>query len=50
MDFMLVQKEIAVHFMVLVLCATIFATGITLYIIDFYKHGKPSDEALKINE
>ena len=50
MDFMLVQKEIAVHFVVLVLCATMFATGIVLYIIDFYKHGKPSDEALEIKE
>jgi nitric oxide reductase subunit B len=50
MDFMLVQKEIAIHFVVLVLCATIFAVGIILYIIDFYKHGKPSDEALEINE
>ncbi|WP_372767535.1 cbb3-type cytochrome c oxidase subunit I [Lutibacter sp.] len=50
MDFMLVQKEIAIHFVVLVLCATIFATGIILYIIDFYKHGKPSDEALEIKE
>ncbi|MBE0424724.1 MAG: cbb3-type cytochrome c oxidase subunit I [Lutibacter sp.] len=50
MDFMLVQKEIAVHFVVLVLCATMFAVGITLYIIDFYKHGKPSDEALEIQE
>lgn len=50
MDFMLVQKEIAIHFVVLVLCASIFATGIILYIIDFYKHGKPSDEALEIQE
>lgn len=50
MNFMLVQKEIAVHFVVLVLCATMFATGIVLYIIDFYKHGKPSDEALEIKE
>lgn len=50
MDFMMVQKEIAVHFVVLVLCATMFATGIVLYIIDFYKHGKPSDEALEIRE
>jgi nitric oxide reductase subunit B len=50
MDFMLVQKEIAIHFVVLVLCASIFATGIILYIIDFYKHGKPSDEALEIKE
>lgn len=50
MDFMMVQKEIEVHFVVLVLCATMFAVGITLYIIDFYKHGKPSDEALEIKE
>jgi nitric oxide reductase subunit B len=50
MDFMLVQKEIAVHFVVLVLCASMFATGIILYIIDFYKHGKPTDEALEIKE
>ncbi|MHB1148041.1 MAG: cbb3-type cytochrome c oxidase subunit I [Lutibacter sp.] len=50
MDFMLVQKEIAIHFVVLVLCASIFATGIILYIIDFYRHGKPSDEALEIIE
>lgn len=50
MDFMLVQKEIAIHFVVLVLCATIFATGIVLYIIDFYKHGTPTDEALEIKE
>ncbi len=50
MDFMMVQKEIAVHFVVLVLCAAMFATGIVLYIIDFYKHGKPSDEALEIKE
>ena len=50
MDFMLVQKEIAIHFVVLVLCASIFATGIILYIIEFYKHGKPNDEALEINE
>ncbi|HEY9168008.1 MAG TPA: cbb3-type cytochrome c oxidase subunit I [Lutibacter sp.] len=50
MDFMMVQNEIAVHFMVLVLCATMFATGIVLYIIDFYKHGTPSDEALEIQD
>jgi len=50
MDFMMVQKEIAVHFVILVLCASMFATGIVLYIIDFYKHGKPSDEALEIKE
>tara|TARA_R110001606_G_scaffold96370_1_gene213439 strand:- start:1741 stop:3081 length:1341 start_codon:yes stop_codon:yes gene_type:complete len=49
LDFMTVQNEISVHFVVLMLCATLFATGIILYIIDFYKHGKPTDEALEVN-
>jgi nitric oxide reductase subunit B len=47
MEFMEVQKEISIHFVVLILCATLFTTGITLYIIDFYKHGRPTDEALE---
>ena len=50
MDFMEVQAEISVHFLVLVLCATLFTTGIIYYIVDFYKHGKPTDEALEIKE
>ncbi len=48
MDFMEVQAEISIHFVVLILCATLFATGIVLYIWDFYKHGKPTDEALDL--
>ncbi|OUR92313.1 nitric-oxide reductase large subunit [Flavobacteriales bacterium 34_180_T64] len=47
MEFMEVQKEVEVHFVVLIICATLFLTGITLYMIDFYKHGKPTDEALE---
>ncbi|WP_142784878.1 cbb3-type cytochrome c oxidase subunit I [Changchengzhania lutea] len=47
MEFMEVQKEIEVHFMVLIICATLFLLGITLYMIDFYKHGRPTDEALE---
>lgn len=47
MDFMDVQKEISIHFVVLILCATMFAVGISLYIYDFIKHGKPTDEALE---
>ncbi|MEE9360996.1 MAG: cbb3-type cytochrome c oxidase subunit I [Cellulophaga sp.] len=47
MDFMLVQKEIEVHFMVLITCAVLFFIGIILYMIDFYKHGRPTDEALE---
>lgn len=45
-DFMETQKEIEPHFLVLVLCATMFSTGVILYIVNFLKHGKPTDEAL----
>ncbi len=48
MDFMEVQKMTEIHFMVLIICATLFTTGIILYIIDFVKHGRPTDEALII--
>ena len=47
MEFMEVQKEIEIHFVVLIICATLFTLGIILYMIDFYKHGKPTDEALE---
>lgn len=43
-----VQKEIEVHFFILVCCATMFTTGIVLYIIEFVKYGQPNDEALEI--
>ena len=46
MDFMEVQKEVEIHFIVLIICATLFTTGIILYMVDFYKHGRPTDEAL----
>jgi len=42
-----VQKEIQVHFFILICCATMFATGITCYIIEFIKYGQPTDEALE---
>jgi nitric oxide reductase subunit B len=47
MEFMEVQKEIEVHFYVLIICATLFVSGVILYMIDFYKHGRPTDEALE---
>ncbi len=50
MEFMEVQKEVEVHFIVLIICATLFMTGIILYFIDFYKHGRPTDEALEVNQ
>ncbi len=49
MSFMQVQKEIEVHFYVLIIMATLFIIGITLYIIEFVKHGQPTDEALEVN-
>ncbi len=45
-EFMEVQKLIEVHFIILILCATLFTTGILMYIADFIKHGRPTDEAL----
>ena len=47
-DFMKTQIEIEPHFFVLILCATVFSTGVVLYIINFFKYGRPTDEALII--
>ncbi len=41
-----VQTEIQVHFLVLVLCATLFTVGVGLFIYEFIRYGKPNDEAL----
>ena len=46
MEFGDVQKEIQVHFAVLICCALIFTTGISMFIYEFIKHGQPTDEAL----
>jgi nitric oxide reductase subunit B len=47
LDFGDVQKEIEVHFFILICCATMFTTGITAYIYEFIKYGLPNDEALE---
>ncbi len=47
MSFMEAQKEIEVHFWVLIILATLFCVGITMYIIEFIRHGKPNNEALE---
>ncbi len=41
MDFLTVQKEIEVHFIGLILAATLFTVGITLFIYNFIRHGRP---------
>lgn len=47
MDFMIAQEEVKIHFVVMLLCAALFATGIGIYIYEFIKYGKPSEEALE---
>ncbi len=50
MEFMVAQEEVKIHFVVMLLCASLFATGVGLYIYEFFKFGKPTDEALKKHE
>lgn len=49
MEFGEVQNEIKIHFYVLIICATLFLSGISLFVYDFIKYGKPNDEALISN-
>lgn len=49
MDFLVVQKEIVFHFIGMLLAATLFTVGITYFIVDFIRHGLPSNEALGKN-
>jgi nitric oxide reductase subunit B len=46
MDFLVVQKEIVFHFIGMLLAATLFTVGIAYFIVDFIRHGMPTDEAL----
>lgn len=45
-DFLTVQKEIEPHFLGLVLAAALFSIGIFLFILNFIRYGRPTDEAL----
>jgi len=44
-----VQQEIQVHFFVLVICATMFTSGIICYIYEFIQYGQPTDEAIVVD-
>lgn len=46
MDFLAVQTEIEMHFIGLILAASLFTIGIILFIWEFIQHGLPTDEAL----
>lgn len=45
LDFLMVQKELQVHFLGLVLAASLFTVGIILFIWNFIRFGLPSPEA-----
>ena len=47
MDFLEVQEAVAVHFTALTLAATLFTTGITLFVWNFVQYGLPSPEAIE---
>ena len=46
MDFMVVQKEVEVHFVGLLMAATLFAFGIGAFIFNFMRYGLPNKETL----
>lgn len=50
LEFMVAQQEIEVHFFVLILAASLFASGIVLFIYNFIKYGQPTDEAMSPDE
>ena len=49
LDSMVVQKEIEMHFIGLVLAASLFTVGVAAFIWIFFQHGRPSDEALGVD-
>ncbi|MCB1199594.1 MAG: cbb3-type cytochrome c oxidase subunit I [Leptospiraceae bacterium] len=46
MDFLAAQKETEVHFIGMMLAASLFTVGVLIFIYNFIRHGKPTDEAL----
>jgi nitric oxide reductase subunit B len=49
LDFMAVQKEIEIHFVGMLLAATMFTAGIVMFIITFVRQGLPSNEAVGVD-
>ncbi|GIX41279.1 MAG: nitric-oxide reductase large subunit [Leptospiraceae bacterium] len=50
LDFLIVQKEIAVHFIGLILAASLFSLGAILFFYHFIKYGIPTEEAMSDTE
>ncbi|MDP6207217.1 MAG: cbb3-type cytochrome c oxidase subunit I, partial [Roseibacillus sp.] len=49
-DFLKTQKEIEPHFLGLVLAGILFTVGILLFVLNFIRYGRPTDEALGQDE
>jgi len=49
MDFLAVQKEVEMHFIGLVLAASLFTVGVGCFIWCFFRHGLPNKEAIHMN-
>ena len=45
---MVSQIEIEVHFWVLIGAAILFTIGVIAFVVNFFQHGMPTDEALEI--
>lgn len=45
MDFLAAQDAVAVHFLGMVLAASVFTAGIVMYIVNFFRHGLPQQVA-----
>lgn len=49
LDFLVVQKEIEMHFVGMLLAAALFTVGIGAFLVTFVRHGLPSDEARDVD-
>ena len=49
LDFLAVQREIEMHFVGLILAASLFTIGVLLFMWNFLRYGLPSDEAIGAN-
>jgi nitric oxide reductase subunit B len=47
MEFIDSQQAMAVHFLVLIGAATLFTVGVVMFVVNFFKYGRPTDEALE---
>jgi nitric oxide reductase subunit B len=49
LDFLVVQKEIEVHFAGLILAACVFTLGIGAFVMNFIRFGLPKDESMTVD-